>query len=130
MTSPAPKRLYRQSSGNFAGVHYAPQPPDSERRRAKSLKGADHWSIRPGYAGNRDRARMKKLDPPDSHYLNAAEGWLKLGDHLEANEELEPIAPENRAHPDVLQLRWQIYARENRWQACLDIATALTKKGR
>ena len=70
---------------------------------------------------------MNKLAPPDSYHLDAAEGWLQLGDHLEANAELEKIAPENRAHPDVLQLRWQVYAKEKRWDACLDIATALTK---
>ena len=35
---------------------------------------------------------MKSLQPPDSYYLRAAIGWLELGNHLEANEELEKIA--------------------------------------
>jgi predicted Zn-dependent protease len=69
---------------------------------------------------------MNKLEPPDLHHLNAADGWLNLGSHREASEEMEKITPENRSHPDVLQLRWQIYARENRWDACLVIATVLT----
>jgi len=31
------------------------------------------------------------LSPPDSLHLDAAEGWLALGNDLEANEELEKI---------------------------------------
>jgi tetratricopeptide (TPR) repeat protein len=70
---------------------------------------------------------MKPLPPPDSHYLSAAQGWLELGNHLEANEELERITPELRAHPDVLEIRWQIYAKEKKWDACVDIASAIVK---
>jgi predicted Zn-dependent protease len=70
---------------------------------------------------------VKSLRPPDSIHLQAAEGWIGLGNYAEANEELENITAENRAHPDVLQLRWRIYADAKKWKACLDIATALTK---
>ena len=70
---------------------------------------------------------MKKLSPPDSHHLKAAEGWLGLDNHIEANEELEKITPQLRVHPDVLEIRWQIYAKEKRWKACADIARAMTK---
>lgn len=70
---------------------------------------------------------MNPLAPPDSIHLKAAEGWLELGDHLEANEELEQIAPQLRVHPDVLEIRWQIYAKESKWDACRDIAAAITK---
>ena len=51
---------------------------------------------------------MKPPEPPDSQHLEAAQGWLDLGDHVEANEELEHIEAKNRAHPDVLQVRWRI----------------------
>jgi tetratricopeptide (TPR) repeat protein len=68
---------------------------------------------------------MKALVPPDSHHLDAAQGWLELGLHLEANEELEKISPEMRVHPDVLEIRWQIYAKEKRWQACAEIGNAI-----
>ena len=37
---------------------------------------------------------MKKLPLPDQRHLDAAEGWLGLGDHLAANEELEEISPQ------------------------------------
>ena len=70
---------------------------------------------------------MKPLAPPDSHHLLAAQGWLELGNHLEANEELERITPELRAHPDVLEVRWQIYAHAEKWDACVDIAGAIIK---
>ena len=43
--------------------------------------------------------------------MEAAEGWLGLGDHLAANEELEQITVALRAHPKVLMVRWQIYAK-------------------
>jgi predicted Zn-dependent protease len=70
---------------------------------------------------------VKKLEPPDSHYLLAAEGWLGLGNQIEAFEELERISPQLRVHPDVLELRWQIYAKEKKWEACVDIARAIAK---
>ena len=67
------------------------------------------------------------LQPLDAGHLQAAEGWVGLGDFAAANSELEEITPASRAHPDVLQLRWRIYAHAAKWDACLDIATALTK---
>jgi len=69
---------------------------------------------------------VKPLAPPDCLHLQAAEGWIGLGDYAEANEELEQIAAANLAHPDVLQLRWRIDAAAKKWDACLEIATALT----
>jgi tetratricopeptide (TPR) repeat protein len=69
---------------------------------------------------------MNPLPEPDSQHLRAAEGWLELGDHLEANEELERITPELRAHPDVLEVRWHIYAHAKTWEACVNIALTIT----
>jgi len=40
---------------------------------------------------------------------------------------LEKITANLRAHPDVLEVRWQIYAKEKKWDACLDIARAITQ---
>jgi tetratricopeptide (TPR) repeat protein len=70
---------------------------------------------------------MNKLDAPDSHHLKAAIGWLELGNHLEANEEFENITPQMRVHPDVLDIRWEIYAKERKWEPCVDIASAVVK---
>src|SRR6185437_6344014 len=70
---------------------------------------------------------MPELEPPDSFHLKAALGWLELGDHLAADGELEKIAPQLRARPDVLAVRWQIYARAKKWGICVDMAAAIIK---
>jgi tetratricopeptide (TPR) repeat protein len=70
---------------------------------------------------------MKELSPPDSHHLRAAQGWLELGDHLEADKELDEISAELRVHPDVLEVRWQISAKEKKWTACVDIGLAIMR---
>lgn len=70
---------------------------------------------------------MKPLQPPDSFHLSAAIGWLELGNPTEANEELEKIAPALRAHPDVLEVRLQIYMRAKKWDSCVDLAGAIIK---
>lgn len=67
------------------------------------------------------------LPHPDAQHLRAAEGWLELGNPGEANQELDHIAVEWRAHPDVLTLRWQIQMRGKKWDACWVIARALTE---
>jgi predicted Zn-dependent protease len=68
---------------------------------------------------------MKPLEPPDSIHLLAAQGWLELGSHIEANDELENISASLRAHPAVLAVRWEIYAAAKKWEAAVDIAAAL-----
>ena len=68
---------------------------------------------------------IPELQSPDTFHLLAAQGWLELGNHLEANQELEKIAPQMRAHPQVLEVRWQIYAAARKWEPALDIASAL-----
>jgi predicted Zn-dependent protease len=71
---------------------------------------------------------MEFLEPQDVMHLNAAEGWLGLGNHVEANEELEKITPTMRAHPDVLAVRYEIYAKAKHWDACVHIAAAIVKR--
>jgi predicted Zn-dependent protease len=58
-------------------------------------------------------------------HADAAMGWLNLGNHIEANEELEKIQPRLRVHPQVLDLRWQIYRKAGKPDACRDLAEAL-----
>ncbi|MDB6027676.1 MAG: hypothetical protein JWM68_3899 [Verrucomicrobiales bacterium] len=69
----------------------------------------------------------KTLGHPDTHHLLAAQGWFELGNHLEANKELDNISPALRSHPGVLDVRWQIYAKVKQWEACVDIGEALVK---
>jgi uncharacterized protein HemY len=62
-----------------------------------------------------------ELSTPDMNHLQAAEGWLELGNWSEANEELEEITPNLRAHPLVLVLRVRIYAAAGRWETALQL---------
>jgi tetratricopeptide (TPR) repeat protein len=71
---------------------------------------------------------MKPLEIPDLHHLRAAIGWLELGNHIEANAELENIDPKSRSHPDVLEIHYEIYAKDHKWDACREIAAALLKQ--
>jgi len=70
--------------------------------------------------------KLKKLNPPDSFHLAAAEGWLELGNPLEANDELDNITPSLRGHPFVLEVRWKIYAQAEKWEMAAEVAKALT----
>jgi predicted Zn-dependent protease len=68
---------------------------------------------------------MKPLPFEDQRCLNAAVGWLGLGSHTEAAIELENLTAENRDHPAVLEIRWQVFARAKRWEAALEVASGL-----
>jgi hypothetical protein len=46
--------------------------------------------------------RDKQLVQPDIFHLDAASGWLGLGDVVSANDELKQISPAMREHPAVL----------------------------
>ena len=63
----------------------------------------------------------------DLHHLNAAQGWLELGDWQSANDELENIAPQLRAHPDVLKMRFDVYSAAEHWELALVVAEAVVK---
>lgn len=43
--------------------------------------------------------QVKPLSTEDQRHLEAAQGWLILGDLIEADAELENISPLFRAHP-------------------------------
>ena len=70
---------------------------------------------------------MKTLPLPDKRHLDAAEGWLGLGDFLAANEELEQISPQLRAHPFVLEVRYKIYSKAKKWDGAVEIAKTMAK---
>jgi len=74
------------------------------------------------FASNRLFIPVQGLEPPDNHFLNAAVGWLGLGRPHEAHAELNAIAPEFQLHPDVLEARWALCVREQRWEDAREIA--------
>jgi tetratricopeptide (TPR) repeat protein len=66
--------------------------------------------------------RVSKLDPPDSHHLDAAIGWLGLGCVPDARDELENISLLNQSHPEALEARWVVCAHDEKWSEALEIA--------
>ncbi|HVM48087.1 MAG TPA: hypothetical protein VMU04_08670 [Candidatus Acidoferrum sp.] len=71
---------------------------------------------------------MPKLEPPDTHRLSAAVGWLELGLPVEAKAELAQVSSAMQQHPDVLEVQWLVAAEEKRWEEGLRVAQALVQQ--
>jgi tetratricopeptide (TPR) repeat protein len=67
------------------------------------------------------------VNAKDRQHIEAAEGWLDLGDWQSANDELEQLQPQSRAEPEVLALRYDVYCRANKWVWALEVAQAFTE---
>ena len=65
------------------------------------------------------------LEPQDLFCLRAAEGWLELGNPVEALAELEGLTPSSLEQPEVLHMRWQVLAAARRWEEALETAAKL-----
>ncbi len=74
-----------------------------------------------------DTTLAGRLGPQDKMHFDAAEGWFELGNMSESMGELDRVEPRSQTHPDVLELRWQIYAKTKNWLLCVDIGKALSK---
>jgi tetratricopeptide (TPR) repeat protein len=68
---------------------------------------------------------MNTLESPERMHLEAAKGWCDQHAYEEAIQELEWIPPGLRAHPKVLEVRWQVCANLGRWEEALEVATAI-----
>jgi predicted Zn-dependent protease len=68
---------------------------------------------------------IKALKPPNLHHLNAAEGWLGLGNVAEAEQELALLTDTVRAHPEVLRVRYHLYGQTKRWERAAETAQLL-----
>src|ERR1700740_248521 len=73
------------------------------------------------------RKLSMKLEPPYTHHLNAAQGWLGLGNADEARAELEKIPGALQSHPQVLEAHWQICAKARKWEECVTVANQLVE---
>jgi tetratricopeptide (TPR) repeat protein len=62
------------------------------------------------------------LQPPDSHHLNAAEGWLGLGSTEEAERELAKLSLGVLSHPEVLRVKYHFYERTIQWERAAETA--------
>jgi Flp pilus assembly protein TadD len=65
---------------------------------------------------------MELLEPPDLHWLNAAQGWLMLGNAREGWAELGHIRADRADHPQVLSVKWGLLAAEKRWLEATAVA--------
>ena len=65
------------------------------------------------------------LTTSDRKRLEAAEGFLALGMPMDANEELESIAPEARHLSEVLEVRLGIFENLERWELVQTVAATL-----
>ena len=68
------------------------------------------------------RHLKKSLPPPDSFFIEAAVGWVELGNPEEALKEIGQVSEEHGMHPQVLELKWQILARLENWEHSLPVA--------
>ena len=55
------------------------------------------------------------MEWPDNHHLDAAIGWLTLGNTAEAWTEFEKLTPTHRTLPEALAFEWQLLSTEKRW---------------
>lgn len=68
---------------------------------------------------------MQELDFSEYHRLNAAIGWLELGNPREAEAEFLALEPRHREHPDALEVQWRICASRKDWPQALEVAHKL-----
>ena len=62
---------------------------------------------------------------PDLLYLEAAKGWVILGNLKEAIRDLDRIATKWQRHADVLEVRFAIYSKAKKWIVCMELAAAM-----
>ncbi len=66
------------------------------------------------------------LEPPYSHQVNAAWGWLELGNYDEAEAEVARLCDSVSLHPEVLMIRWEMCSQVGEWQEAFKIACILS----
>jgi tetratricopeptide (TPR) repeat protein len=74
------------------------------------------------------KARLGAMTATDQLHLNAAAGLLQIGEPLDAWQELEMIAPLNRAKTEVLTVRLAVCRALKDWGLAEDIARKLIRR--
>lgn len=67
------------------------------------------------------------MTPSDRHHIRAAEGYLELGLFLDADAELDQVAPEFRHEREVLAVRVGIYQALEKWELMRTVAARLAR---
>lgn len=67
-------------------------------------------------------SEIPELEPPASHGVRAALGWLDLGNVQEAANELRALPDTLADHPQVLEVWWLIHVQASCWTQALEVA--------
>jgi tetratricopeptide (TPR) repeat protein len=67
-------------------------------------------------------ASTQSIPLPSRHFVDAAVGWLMLGNPAEALAELKRLPPEVRRRSEVLDLYWEALSEQKHWDAAFAIA--------
>ena len=73
----------------------------------------------------RNVSQLPKFSRADQLHLDAAQGWLGLGDIASANNELDEITREFQDHPAVLLVRCDICSHAKQWESVVTLAETL-----
>jgi hypothetical protein len=66
---------------------------------------------------------LEPIPLPSRHQVDAALGWLMLGDPAEAVSELSRVPVEIRNRLDVLELHWEALAAQKDWDSAFRVAS-------
>lgn len=69
---------------------------------------------------------MHSFPDEDRWRLKAAHGWMELGSPSEAAQELEQVGSQWHRFPELLELRWKLFAATRQWKTCEQIANTFT----
>ena len=67
------------------------------------------------------------LEYPDNFGLEAAKGWLMLGDAAAAKGELDRLSPGSRLAPETLEVEWEIHSARGAWAEAYAAAAQLVQ---
>ena len=70
---------------------------------------------------------MEQLNLEDRRSLEAAQGWVDLGNWKEAEQELKQISPAMHQHPEVLGTRCVICGKAKKWENAIELAKKLSE---
>ena len=65
--------------------------------------------------------------PPDSFCISSAEGWIILGNPIEAIGELEQVSNPVKLRPEYLELKWRVFADTQEWDAALELSEGMVR---
>ncbi|MDX1953512.1 MAG: hypothetical protein SFY81_15160 [Verrucomicrobiota bacterium] len=68
---------------------------------------------------------MDPIPKPFSFQVEAAEGWMMLGDPQSAAEELARLPAEYQDHPNTLAVKWSLHALLEQWEEAWQISRKL-----